>query len=110
MTVLPAPLEELPAASVGASGKGVEAAADRLRAAGVVPMAWSNGPGDRYGAHEHGYAKLLICATGTITFYIGPDSTPVELRPGEGFVLPPRTRHSAAVGPAGCTCVEGHRG
>jgi quercetin dioxygenase-like cupin family protein len=33
----------------------------------------------------------------------------IELAPGDGFVLPPGTRHSALVGPSGCTCLEGHR-
>lgn len=72
-------------------------------------MAWSNGPGDRYAAHEHPYAKLLVCAEGTITFLVGEDHTPVELAAGDGFELPPGTRHAAVVGPTGCTCVEGHR-
>ena len=110
MTNLPAPLEHLPDESSRTRGAGVAAAAARLRAAGVEPTSWSNGPGDEYGAHEHGFTKLLICAEGTITFSIGPDSNPVDLTPGDGFVLPPRTRHSAVVGPDGCTCVEGHRG
>jgi quercetin dioxygenase-like cupin family protein len=88
---------------------GVVGASDVLRAAGVEPMAWSNGPGDRYAAHEHPYTKLLVCAEGSITFLVGEDATPVELAPGDGFELPPGTRHAAVVGPAGCTCVEGHR-
>jgi quercetin dioxygenase-like cupin family protein len=83
--------------------------AARLRDAGVEPHAWSNAPGDRYGVHEHGYTKLLVCAAGSITFLIGPDATPVELAPGEGFVMPPGTPHAAVVGPTGCTCLEGHR-
>jgi hypothetical protein len=29
------------------------------------------------------------------------------MRPGDRLVLPPQTRHSAVVGPEGCTCVEG---
>jgi hypothetical protein len=29
------------------------------------------------------------------------------MSPGDRLVLPPRTRHSARVGPTGCTCVEG---
>lgn len=107
MTRLPAPLGELPGGPGGEAG--VAAAEARLRAAGVEPMAWSNAPGDRYAAHEHGYAKFLICAEGSITFHIGPDATPVELTPGYGFVLPPRTLHAAVVGPDGCTCLEGHR-
>ncbi len=91
-----------------ARGVGVEAAAEALRAAGVTPSAWTNGPEDTYGAHEHPYAKLLICAEGSITFFVGPAEEPVELTAGEGVVLPAGTRHGARVGPAGCTCLEGH--
>lgn len=92
-----------------ADGPGVEPAERALRAAGVAPSAWRNGPGDTYAAHQHDYTKLLICAEGTITFLVGPDEAPVELGPGKGFVLPACTRHAARVGPSGCTCVEGHR-
>lgn len=81
----------------------------RLRREGVEPYAWSNGPGDRYGGHAHGYTKLLMCAAGSITFLVGEEATPIELRAGEGFVLPAGTEHAAIVGPAGCTCLEGHR-
>ena len=88
---------------------GVQAARERLEAAGVEPYAWSNGPRDRYGAHEHPTTKLLICAEGSITFLVGSDEQPVELSAGDGLVLPAGTRHSAVVGPDGCTCLEGHR-
>ena len=88
---------------------GVDAARRRLRAAGVEPHAWSNGPGDTYAPHEHATTKLLICAEGSITFHIGNEGTPIELAAGHGFVLPARTRHAAVVGPVGCTCLEGHR-
>jgi quercetin dioxygenase-like cupin family protein len=81
----------------------------RLRSEGVEPHAWSNGPGDRYAAHDHAYTKVLMCAAGTITFLVGPDRRPVELQPGDGFVLPAGTEHAAVVGPEGCTCLEGHR-
>jgi len=84
-------------------------AATRLRAAGVEPRAWSNGPGDRYAVHSHDYTKLLVCAAGSITFLIGTDATPVELCPGDGFIMPPATPHAAVVGPDGCTCLEGTR-
>lgn len=92
-----------------ADGPGTAAAEDALRSAGVSPYSWSNGPGDRYAAHEHPFTKLLICAEGSITFLVGPDQAPVELAAGEGFVLPAGTRHAARVGPSGCTCLEGHR-
>lgn len=93
----------------GETAPGTAAAEGRLRALGVTPMTWGNGPGDRYAAHEHATTKLLVCAEGSITFLVGPDATPVELRAGEGLVLPAGTRHAAVVGPDGCTCVEGHR-
>ncbi len=79
----------------------------RLRREGVTPSLWSNGPNDRYSEHSHPYTKLLMCASGSISFVVAGES--VELRPNEGFVLPPGTAHSAVVGPQGCTCVEGHR-
>lgn len=81
----------------------------RLRREGVDAYAWSNGPGDRYARHSHGYTKLLMCAAGSITFLVGDEGTPIELCPGDGFVLPAETDHAAVVGPAGCTCLEGHR-
>lgn len=93
-----------------AGERGVEAARQRLRDAGVQPTVWSNGPGDRYAEHDHRTTKLLICAEGSITFLVGPQKRAIELGPGDGFVLPAGTRHAAVVGPAGCTCVEGHRG
>jgi len=92
----------------GGSSYGTEAVGRFLRGLGVAPSAWSNGPGDRYAPHEHGYTKLLMCAAGSITFELDGDVS-LELHPGEGFVLPPGTRHAAIVGPAGCTCLEGHR-
>ena len=105
-TDLPSPLRPLP--GTPPSG-GAEAAAAYLRKQQVEPMAWSNRPGDRYAPHEHAYTKLLLCAEGSITFLVGPDAIPLELGPGDGFELPPGTRHAAVVGDAGCTCVEGHR-
>ena len=96
---LPAELAPPNAASVGS----------HLRRLGVEPHAWSNGPGDRYVAHEHAYTKVLMCAAGSITFLVGADEQPLTLQPGEGFVLPPRMRHAAEVGPAGVTCLEGQR-
>lgn len=94
----------------GADRPGVPAAEARLRALGVEPYAWSNAPGDRYGAHEHAFTKLLVCAEGSVTFLVGEAGDPVELAAGEGFVLPAGTRHAAVVGPDGCTCLEGRRG
>lgn len=105
--VLPGGLQPL---ALGADASADAAAvAAHLRAEGVDPSSWSNAPGDRYAAHSHDYTKLLMCAAGSITFLIGDAEEGVELLPGEGFVLPPGTRHAANVGPEGCTCLEGHR-
>ena len=103
---LPAQLEPFPD---GRADAGVAAARERLRAAGVEPWSWSNGPGDAYAAHDHATTKLLLCAEGSITFFVGDADVAVEIHAGHGFVLPARTRHSALVGPDGCTCLEGHR-
>lgn len=102
---MPSPLKPLAAPE----RPGVAEGEARLRGLGVDPYAWSNGPGDHYAAHEHGYDKLLVCAVGSITFMVGPDEAPVELVAGQGFELPAGTRHAAVVGPDGCTCLEGHR-
>src|SRR5437899_10390299 len=67
---------------------------------------WSNAPDDRYGEHEHSFTKLLYCTRGSIDFVLS-DGRRITLRPGDRLVLPPRTRHSAVVGPQRCACVEG---
>jgi quercetin dioxygenase-like cupin family protein len=67
---------------------------------------WSNAPGDTYAEHEHAYTKVLYCTRGSIDFILDHGRR-VPMRPGDRLVLPPRTRHSALVGPEGCACVEG---
>ena len=80
--------------------------AERLRAEGLAPAAWSNGPGDRYGAHRHDYDKVLVCEHGSIVF--GVDGRAVELATGDRLELPAGTSHDAVVGPSGVTCLEAH--
>ncbi len=78
-----------------------------LRGEGLNPRWWSNGPGDVYTSHEHGYHKVLFCAKGSITF-----ATPAgeyELMSGDRLELPAGTRHSAVVGDDGVECVEAER-
>ncbi|TMC69535.1 MAG: cupin domain-containing protein [Chloroflexi bacterium] len=67
---------------------------------------WSNAPGDRYGEHDHEYTKVLYCTRGSIDFVLA-DGNRIAMSPGDRLVLPPRTRHSAIVGPEGCACIEG---
>lgn len=72
-----------------------------------APRWWSNGPGDRYGRHEHGYHKVLFCLAGSIVFYT--DEGDVALEAGDRLDLSPGSGHAATVGPAGCRCVEATR-
>ena len=82
----------------------------RLRREATGCYSWSNGPGDRYPPHSHTYEKVLYCVDGSITFVLESEDTKrIELRAGDRMVLPPGTIHSAVVGPAGCTCIEGKR-
>ena len=82
--------------------------AARLRAAGLDPSPWSNGPGDRYGAHEHGYDKVIAVEAGSITFGLPDLDQWIELAVGDRLELPAGTRHDALVGSDGVTCLEAH--
>ena len=82
--------------------------ARRLRDEGLAPSAWSNGPGDRYGAHEHAYDKVIAVERGWIRFGLPATGDTVDLGVGDRLDLPAGTRHDALVGPAGVTCLEAH--
>ena len=69
-----------------------------------APRFWGNGPGDRYGRHDHDYRKVVFCLRGSIVFHTGEGD--LELRAGDRLDLDPGTAHSATVGPDGCECVE----
>jgi len=81
---------------------------ERLRAEGLDPGAWSNGAGDRYAAHEHGYDKVIVVAQGSIRFGLPDAGRSVDLDTGDRLELPAGTRHDAVVGPRGVMCLEAH--
>ena len=81
----------------------------RLRAEGLDPSPWSNGPGDRYAAHEHGYDKVLVVDRGSIRFGLPKLGRTVDMAVGDRLDLPAGTGHDAVVGAAGVTCLEAHR-
>ena len=81
---------------------------DRLLAEGLRASPWSNGPGDRYGAHAHDYDKVLVVERGSITFGLPGSGDAVDLSVGDRLELPAGTSHDAVVGPAGVTCLEAH--
>ena len=82
---------------------------EKLRSEASGCYSWSNGPGDRYSPHSHGYEKVLYCVGGSITFVLEEGGRRLELREGDRMVLPAGTVHSAVVGEDGCTCIEGRR-
>ena len=79
---------------------------ERLIGEGLDPGAWSNGPGDRYRSHDHAYDKVIIVASGSITF--GLDEDRADLTEGDRLELPAQTAHDAVVGPDGVVCLEAH--
>jgi quercetin dioxygenase-like cupin family protein len=85
-----------------------ERAAERLRDEGLAPGSWSNGPGDRYGAHDHDYDKVIVVERGSIRFGLVDSGESVELAAGDRLELPAGTRHDAIVGSHGVTCLEAH--
>jgi quercetin dioxygenase-like cupin family protein len=82
--------------------------AERLRAEGLAPGSWSNGPGDRYGAHDHDYDKVIVVERGSIRFGLVDAGESVDLAPGDRLELPAGTSHDAVVGLGGVTCLEAH--
>ena len=87
------------------SGPDVEQA---LRAEGLEPQRWGNGPGYRYGWHEHAYHKVLYCLRGSIVFHTHGQGD-LELHPGDRLDVEPGTGHAATVGADGVECVEAAR-
>jgi quercetin dioxygenase-like cupin family protein len=79
---------------------------ERLLGEGLDPGAWTNGPGDRYDSHDHVYDKVIVVASGSITF--GLDEGPTELTEGDRLELPAATAHDAIVGGSGVVCLEAH--
>jgi quercetin dioxygenase-like cupin family protein len=82
--------------------------AGRLRAEGLNPSSWSNGPGERYGAHDHPYDKVIVVDRGSIRFGLPGTGDAIVLAIGDRLELPAGTSHDAIVGSAGVSCLEAH--
>jgi quercetin dioxygenase-like cupin family protein len=80
---------------------------ERFAAEGLRPHSWSNGPGDTYDWHSHGYHKVLYCLHGSIVFHLREGDR--ELHPGDRLDVPAGTEHAATVGPDGVECMEAAR-
>jgi hypothetical protein len=79
---------------------GEDEIAARMRTEGLSPHGWGNGPGDTYGWHEHGYAKVPYCGRGQIVFHTA--SGDISPGPGDKMILPPHTAHAATAAPKAC--------
>jgi len=77
-----------------------------LRDEGLDPGTWSNGPGDRYAAHDHGYDKVIVVERGSIRFGLPATAESIDLGEGDRLELPAGTSHDAIVGGHGVTCHE----
>ena len=80
----------------------------RLRAEGLAPGTWRNGPGDVYAAHRHGYDKVIVCVRGSIAFGLPGRGGGISLDAGDRLELPAGVDHDVVVGPAGVVCLEAH--
>ena len=80
-----------------------------MRAEGLSPYRWDNGPYDSYPAHTHAYHKVLYCLRGSIRFVLTREHQSIELHAGDRLDLEPSTEHSAFVGPDGVVCLEAQR-
>ena len=80
----------------------------RLMREGLDPGSWSNGPGDRYGVHDHDYDKVIAVERGSIWFGLPGSGETIELATGDRLELPAWTRHDARVGASGVRCLEAH--
>jgi hypothetical protein len=98
----------LTSASISATAEEHEVAA-AMRAQGLSPYCWSNGPHDTYAVHSHTYHKVLYCVRGSIRFELTDEHQSLALQAGDRLDLEPRTRHSAVVGPDGVVCLEAQR-
>jgi len=81
----------------------------QLRAEGLSPYVWSNGPYDAYPPHAHSYDKVIYVVRGTIEFMIDESNQPLRLSAGDRLDLPAGVTHSALVGSDGVICLEAHR-
>jgi quercetin dioxygenase-like cupin family protein len=89
-----------------ATAEPMEGLADRLRGERLDIGRWSNGPGDRYAAHDHPYDKVIVVERGSIRFDTRAQG--FDLEAGDRLELPAATRHAAVVGQSGVACLEAH--
>jgi len=66
---------------------------------------WTDEPGIEYPPHKHKDKVSFYIVDGSINLII--DDKNIELKKGDRFDVPPNTKHTAKVGPEGCTYLVG---
>lgn len=66
---------------------------------------WSDAPGTEYPEHSHQDKVVIFITEGSLTIDLNCETR--ELTVGDRLDIPPRTPHSATVGPGGCQFVVG---
>lgn len=79
-----------------------------MESEGLRPYVWSNSPGDVYGAHSHGYHKVIFVVQGSIVFGLPEVGDEAALTRGDRLDLPAGVTHNAVVGREGVVCLEAH--
>lgn len=82
---------------------------DLIKAEGLYPYCWSNGPHDVYPAHIHGFHKIIYVVRGSKEFGLPEENKSLQLKAGDRLDLPAGVVHNAIVGPDGVLCLEAHR-
>jgi quercetin dioxygenase-like cupin family protein len=67
---------------------------------------WEDAPGIAYEEHTHQDRVSMYIVSGGLTF-IFEDQETIVLKQGDRFDVPPGKKHTAVVGPEGCTYVVG---
>src|SRR5262245_20914928 len=70
---------------------------------------WSNAPYDDYAPHSHGYDKVILVLSGSLTWILPQSGQEITTTAGDRLDLPRGTVHAARVGPDGVTCFEAHQ-
>ena len=78
----------------------------QMRAEGLFPYVWRNGPNFLYSPHTHSYTKVLYVVSGSITFHLPDTEEDIIMGPGDRLELPSRILHAATVGSEGVVCLE----
>jgi quercetin dioxygenase-like cupin family protein len=81
----------------------------KLEGDGFKVSAWSKNAGEGLDEQEQAYTRAFCCVKGMMRVNVPGDNDYADLLPGDRVELPPGTKHSVMVGPAGVTCLEGQK-